>query len=61
MQDGRLRRVQTDIPDMLFSVWLTFNTNKDKKILYRDAWYTLKRAFNTECDGHINMTSSARA
>ena len=52
---------QTDIPDMLFSVWLTFNTNKDKKILYRDAWYTLKRAFNTECDGHINMTSSARA
>ena len=52
---------QTDIPDMLFSVWLTFNTSKEKKLLYRDAWYKLKKEFNTECDGHINMMSSYRA
>ena len=52
---------QTDMPDMLFSVWLTFNTSKDKKIIYRDAWYRLKQAFNTECDGRANMISSARA
>ena len=52
---------QTDMPDMLFSVWLTFNTNKDKKLLYRDAWYRLKKEFDTECDGHADMISRARA
>lgn len=50
---------QAEINDTLFSIWLTFNTSKDKKIIYRDAWYTLKKEFNKECDGHLNVMSGA--
>jgi hypothetical protein len=41
---------QMNMPDSLFSVWLAFNTEKEKREVYRVAWTNLNREFAEECD-----------
>lgn len=53
---------QMSIPDSLFSVWLAFNTEKDKREGYRTAWITLNKEFAEECDNRERaLGSPARA
>lgn len=41
---------EIEINDSLFSIWLTFNAEKSKWRIYRDAWNKLKCEFDKECD-----------
>jgi len=41
---------QMNMPDSLFSVWLAFNTEKERREVYRVAWTNLNREFAEECD-----------
>jgi hypothetical protein len=51
---------QMNLPDSLFSVWLAFNTEKDRRDVYRTAWTNLNREFEEECDNR-ERTATARA
>ncbi|MGI0100652.1 MAG: hypothetical protein ACREBH_02960 [Candidatus Micrarchaeaceae archaeon] len=41
----------TNIKDGLFYMWLSVNSDKANRELYRRAWIRLKEEFNEECDG----------
>ena len=50
---------QMNIPDSLFSVWLAFNTEKERREVYRVAWTSLNREFEEECDNRQKTQESA--
>ncbi len=50
---------QMSIPDSLFSVWLAFNTEREKRETYRSAWTTLQSEFNDECDNRERAPEAA--
>jgi len=53
---------QMCIPDSLFSVWLAFNTEKEKRDTYRTAWTNLNKEFQEECDNReLAPGAAARA
>jgi hypothetical protein len=53
---------QMSIPDSLFSVWLAFNTEREKRDTYRSAWSNLQKEFDDECDNRERAAESpARA
>jgi hypothetical protein len=52
---------QMRIPDSLFSVWLAFNTERDKRDTYRTAWTNLHAEFDEECDNRERSAEKARA
>jgi hypothetical protein len=53
---------QMNIPDSIFSVWLAFNTEKDRRETYRTAWNNLNREFAEECDNReLAPEAAARA
>jgi hypothetical protein len=51
---------QMRIPDSLFSVWLAFNTEKERRDVYRTAWADLNREFEEECDKKERPAETAR-
>lgn len=53
---------QMNVPDSLFSVWLAFNTEREKRETYRSAWTNLQKEFDDECDNRERASESpARA
>ena len=50
---------QMTIPNSLFSVWLAFNTEKDRRDTYRTAWTNLNKEFQEECDNREVATGTA--
>jgi hypothetical protein len=51
---------QMSIPDGLFSVWLAFNTEKEKRDVYKSAWSNLQKEFREECDRKESPAETAR-
>jgi hypothetical protein len=52
---------QMNIPDGLFSVWLAFNTEREKMGTYKSAWAGLQKEFREECDRKESPVETARA
>ena len=52
---------QMRIPDSLFSIWLAFNTEKERRETYRTAWTGLQKEFDDECDNRESPLQAARA
>ena len=52
---------QMNIPDGLFSVWLAFNTERERRDVYKNAWADLQKEFQEECDRRENPVETARA
>ena len=50
---------QMNIPDSLFSVWLVYNTEKEIRELYRNAWTILNKEFQEDCDNRERAEESA--
>jgi hypothetical protein len=50
---------QMSIPDSLFSVWLAFNTEREKRDMYRVAWTNLQSEFREECDNRERAPEAA--